>query len=366
VARVKVEITKFLEKVCDVHNGMTVGRDSENDIQLLAPTVSRSHAQFLIEGDNVILIDLGSSNGTRVNGKRIVKEILNDGDIIELGPTRVAFEKEVSQIADHNIFVIDTPGVPEDKIAQIVDRSEMGLVFPTETQVIDLAYSIGRKFLERAGFSENDNTNLLTALYEAIDNARRHGNKGNRSKRIHLYFTDSAQKVAVAVLDEGRGFDFATVLQESREQDLLMAARERYLAGKMGGLGIRLMLKCVDKIEYEMGGSKIVLTKYKQPLAKEEARHKRLTGDEEVYKRTLWEEIKLLEPKEGQETAREQPLTAQEERKPSTLPQADDRPLQRLHRFQNCLSSFFTEDELRLESEIETEREGEDLLEGLR
>ena len=344
MARVKVEITRFLEKVCDLHNGMTVGREPKNDIQLLAPTVSRSHAQFLVERDKVTVVDLGSANGTRVNGKRITQEVLKDRDIIEIGSTRITFEKEVAQVADHNTFAVDTPQMPEDKIAQIADRSEMGLVFPTDTQVIELAYSIGRKFLERTGLSENDNMNLLTALYEAIDNAKRHGNKGDRSKRISLYFTDSAQKVAVAVLDEGKGFDFATVLEESVEQDLLITARERYLAGRMGGLGIRLMLKCVDRIEYEMGGSKIVLTKYKQPLPKEEARQKKLTGEEEVYRRTLWEEMKLLEPGREREAAREQPVGAEGERKPSTLPQADDRPVERLHRFQDRLSSFFPTD----------------------
>lgn len=343
MARIKVEITGFLEKVCNVHNGMTVGRDPRSDIQLLALTVSRSHAQFLVEEDKVAIVDLGSTNGTKLNGKRVTQEVLNDGDIIEIGSTRITFEKEVTQVADRNVFTIDSPEIPEERIAEILDRSEMGLVFPTDTKVINLAYCIGRKFLEGTGLSESDNVNLLTALYEAIDNAKRHGNRGDRGKKIRLYFTNSPQKVTIAVLDEGKGFDFAAVLQESEEEDLLIAACQRYLSGGMGGLGIRLMLKCVDRIQYEMEGSKIVLTKYKQLLPKEEAQQKPLTGEEDVYRRTLWEEMELLEQKGEQELAAAQPPGAEEEL-PSTLSQADDRPVRRLHRFHDRLSLFFPMD----------------------
>jgi hypothetical protein len=122
----------------------------------------------------------------------------------------------------------------------------------------------------------------------------------------------------------------------------------------MGGLGIRLMLKCVDKIGYEMQGSKIVLTKFKRALPKEEALQKKLTGEEEIYKRTLWEEMKLLEPEGERQPAQKQTAAPEEEQEmPLTLPQADDRPLERLYRFHNRLSSLFP---IEVEEELRTPR----------
>jgi pSer/pThr/pTyr-binding forkhead associated (FHA) protein len=365
MAKVKVEMTDCLQKVYDVRGGMTIGRDPKNDVQLLELTVSRSHARFIVEGENIAISDLGSTNGTKVNGKKITRQLLADGDLIETGPVRITFEKETPRVAEENLFLLEDSGISEEKIARMADRSQMGLVFATGAQMIEIAYRLGMKFLERTGLPENDNTNLLVGFYEALDNARRHGNKNDGNKRISLYFADSPDKVTVAVLDEGKGYDFASVLQECEERDILVTARERYLSGRMGGLGVRLMLKCADRIEYEMGGSRIVLTKFKKAPAKKEPKQKRLTREEEVYKQTLWEELKLLGPERF--GSREEITDRQrEEEEAGILPQADDRPVDRLRRFQERISAFFLNDKLRLEDEIETEEEEQDFLEGLR
>ena len=71
----------------------TLGRVETNDVVLPDPKVSRSHALLRILGDGrYYLIDLGSANGTLVNGKRIVAPVmLNDGDEITLGEHVLAF-----------------------------------------------------------------------------------------------------------------------------------------------------------------------------------------------------------------------------------------------------------------------------------
>lgn len=65
---------------------MTVGRAPTVDIVINEQSVSRSHAQCVLAGDDVIMVDLGSSNGTFINDKKVVgRQNLRDGDIIRLG-----------------------------------------------------------------------------------------------------------------------------------------------------------------------------------------------------------------------------------------------------------------------------------------
>lgn len=73
-------------------DSVTIGRDPGNDVVLLGdPKVSRSHAEFHQRGGQWILQDLGSSNGTKVNQRRIQEHPLRDGDRIQLGATTIVY-----------------------------------------------------------------------------------------------------------------------------------------------------------------------------------------------------------------------------------------------------------------------------------
>lgn len=64
-----------------------VGRGIDNDVILTDVSVSRKHLRVLRDGPNLVLRDLGSGNGTTVNGTRVHQIVLNEGDRIELGET---------------------------------------------------------------------------------------------------------------------------------------------------------------------------------------------------------------------------------------------------------------------------------------
>jgi hypothetical protein len=64
---------------------LTVGRDRDNAIVVDDPAVSRAQAIVVAVGNDHILEDLDSANGTFVNGKRIARRILQHGDVIALG-----------------------------------------------------------------------------------------------------------------------------------------------------------------------------------------------------------------------------------------------------------------------------------------
>ncbi|MHB8875138.1 MAG: FHA domain-containing protein [Myxococcaceae bacterium] len=65
---------------------VVIGRISECDVILYDPGVSRKHARIFSEGDLYFVEDMGSSNGTKVNGSIIKKKQLADGDAVSLGP----------------------------------------------------------------------------------------------------------------------------------------------------------------------------------------------------------------------------------------------------------------------------------------
>jgi hypothetical protein len=71
---------------------ITVGRRPECNIVLADPNVSRNHAEIRPHGDSFLVIDLGSTNGTKVNGLRVDQHILRDGDKISFGNTHMEFE----------------------------------------------------------------------------------------------------------------------------------------------------------------------------------------------------------------------------------------------------------------------------------
>ena len=70
---------------------LTVGRDPDSDIFLNDVTVSRNHAVLLYGGGEVTLEDSGSLNGTYVNGVRVDRAPLGDGDVLQVGTFQMVF-----------------------------------------------------------------------------------------------------------------------------------------------------------------------------------------------------------------------------------------------------------------------------------
>ena len=64
---------------------MVIGRGRGADVVLAEPTISRAHAAIGFEEDRFFVQDLGSTNGTLVNGNREEKVSLADGDEIQMG-----------------------------------------------------------------------------------------------------------------------------------------------------------------------------------------------------------------------------------------------------------------------------------------
>ncbi len=83
----------FMNKSFPLKGTMVIGRVAGVDVQLEDDSVSRRHAELVMQGKSVVLKDLGSANGTTVNGQPLTGEQqLQSGDIIQFGVVEMAYE----------------------------------------------------------------------------------------------------------------------------------------------------------------------------------------------------------------------------------------------------------------------------------
>jgi pSer/pThr/pTyr-binding forkhead associated (FHA) protein len=69
-----------------------IGRLPDCGIQLADSNVSRHHAEIRPTGEGFAVVDLGSTNGTKVNGVRVGERLLRDADEITVGTTKLIFD----------------------------------------------------------------------------------------------------------------------------------------------------------------------------------------------------------------------------------------------------------------------------------
>ena len=72
-------------------DSISIGRKHGNDIQLNDLTVSGRHSLITMIGGKIYVDDLGSTNGTLLNGARVAKSLLNHGDVIQVGNYQFTF-----------------------------------------------------------------------------------------------------------------------------------------------------------------------------------------------------------------------------------------------------------------------------------
>ena len=80
------------ERVILGERTLSVGRSTECDIVIPDTNVSRRHAEIRPTIDGFSLVDLGSTNGSLVNGERVTQRELRDGDELVFGNTRFLFQ----------------------------------------------------------------------------------------------------------------------------------------------------------------------------------------------------------------------------------------------------------------------------------
>jgi len=108
---------------------VTIGRKPDNDIQIDNLAVSGKHALIITILDDSFLEDLGSTNGTYVNGKLIKKHALKDGDVIAIGKHELKYVNEHATAEDDDFekTMIIRPGSASAAVAAAKAAEEAGV-----------------------------------------------------------------------------------------------------------------------------------------------------------------------------------------------------------------------------------------------
>jgi adenylate cyclase len=153
---------------------VAIGRGKDNDIVLKDTTISRNHAKITRSGQDYILMDLGSYNGLRVNGRWVQNALLNNGDEIRIGFVRLTFITRIESEALMSSSIILMPEVEDDdqKIIRsnpLASFKDSGvLVLPGAGKADSVALSANKKgFITKEGISSLERSNkVLFVLYE--------------------------------------------------------------------------------------------------------------------------------------------------------------------------------------------------------
>jgi serine/threonine-protein kinase RsbW len=128
----------------------------------------------------------------------------------------------------------------------------------TQVESVNLAEEMCLRVAEAAGFGEDDCYRIGMSVREGVINAFHYGNQERPDKKIHLAVDLTDEKMIIHVLDEGKGFDLASVPNPLAEENLLSTS----------GRGIFLMRSFMDEFNVQTGrtgGAEIVMSKILPP-----------------------------------------------------------------------------------------------------
>ena len=133
-----------------IHEGeIVLGRSSDADITLVDPILSRKHCRVSYGDGKITIEDLASSNGTIVNGKEVTRAELHDGDIIEIGDTKLLLalpeKKPAEEIEQPLISIGPADDVPQKPAESESDsKAENG----DKAVVVDLGFESSKQDLQ--------------------------------------------------------------------------------------------------------------------------------------------------------------------------------------------------------------------------
>jgi adenylate cyclase len=205
---------------------ITIGRGKDNDIVLDDSTVSRNHATVKRRDNEYILVDLGSFNGTKVNGELIQSNTLQHNDFIKIGRIKLTFLTEEKQGPSLTDSVVILPESDDEKYDQRIVRSSSQVGFRDSGELLlksakrsdSQAVSIKEVQRVEEDFTSLERSNkVLFVLYEISRQLNSFGNFNELlSKIMDLIFI---------IIDADYGF---LILTGDKDKDELVPVVVKY------------------------------------------------------------------------------------------------------------------------------------------
>ena len=175
----------YLDRKVLIEDGRTlnIGRDESCDIHLDERTVSRQHASITRDKDQVIIRDLGSTNGIQLNYRNVTEQILNSEDRITIGPFVLVYRVVSDETAEENDLrseenMLSETLVLENKVAVILNSIKDPEI---RNQLFELKHIINRSKEKLSRLALVDRLTLLynrryfdDVLPREVERARRY------------------------------------------------------------------------------------------------------------------------------------------------------------------------------------------------
>lgn len=260
----EVQLTKKLQRVYEVAQDTVIGRSPQCEIQLLSRAVSRRHARIEFDGQQAIISDLGTKNGIKLNGQRVQgAAVVSEGDEVVVGDIHMRYRAANRAIvSDDAVDLRNRPATQQD-LVHAIQQPRATFLLRAHPEVLNHFQStVGRGRIDQVDFDPETKFKLQLALREALDNARIHGCGGDPNRTVHVTFGEDEDEFVISVQDEGPGYSVEEALAGLSEIDPLGAVRDRARLGKP--LGMRIILSCVDRVQFEGRGTTIHMGRFKE------------------------------------------------------------------------------------------------------
>ncbi len=148
--------------------------------------------------------------------------------------------------------------VPKD---QNLFSQQVKFEFASVRESMEKGLQLGNRLLQKLDVTDKDRTAMYAAFKEGVENAASHGNRFDPKKRVVVTFVVDPNRATFLIQDDGEGFDHTYYMSQIDSKEAFERAKERIRAGNRGGLGILLMHKCSDRLEYSGRGNVLRIEK---------------------------------------------------------------------------------------------------------
>jgi anti-sigma regulatory factor (Ser/Thr protein kinase) len=271
----KLEVlnTAFKGKQFKYKPELKIGSGADCQIRAQSDDMQVVHVRFYDDGAKHMVEVATDKARLYVNGKDVMRSEIKHGDQLVVGPLRLKIVddtkvsqsnmrldqllsemeihsgEEVHDFAKEDLFYLST----KDPML----RQAVSFVIPSKDKFIDQAQVFLARLVKQSGMDEQKVDGFMTCAKELILNAHRHGHKYDESKKIVIRYRDKGDRVALAIEDEGAGFDHRAIIDAIKNKDAAQAARERYQAGGFGGLGFKMITHMSDELQYNDSGNQV-------------------------------------------------------------------------------------------------------------